>query len=112
MFHTKKSQDMFCRAWYGEVGGTPLWAHAEASLPPEVPAVGPVQCRIEFIQGMGRGTEKEVETEKEREKERGRERDRDTETERGRKRPGTCVGVREREKGSGRESESERGQRE
>ena len=31
---------MFCRARYGEVGGVPQWAHAEASLPPEVPEYG------------------------------------------------------------------------
>lgn len=30
---------MFDRAHYGKVGGVPQWAHVEASLPPEVPAI-------------------------------------------------------------------------
>jgi hypothetical protein len=33
-----KKKNMFGRARYGEVGGVPWWAHAEASLAPEVPA--------------------------------------------------------------------------
>jgi hypothetical protein len=41
---------MFGRSPYGEVGGVPLQAHAEAYLPSEVPAIGQqVKCRIEFI---------------------------------------------------------------
>jgi hypothetical protein len=34
---------------YGDVGGVPLQANAEASLPPEVPTIQWVQYRIEFI---------------------------------------------------------------
>jgi hypothetical protein len=30
---------MFDRAWYGEVGGVPQWAHAEASFPLEMTAI-------------------------------------------------------------------------
>jgi len=40
----------------------PLWAYAEASLPPAAPVTG--WYRIKFIQGMGRGVERVVETEK------------------------------------------------
>jgi hypothetical protein len=30
---------MFCRAWYGEVGGVPQQDYGEASLSPEAPAI-------------------------------------------------------------------------
>ena len=37
-FYYKRTKDVFDRAQYGKVGGMPRWAHAEAALPPEVPA--------------------------------------------------------------------------
>ena len=33
-YKIKRPGYVLIEAWYGEVGGVPLWAHAEAFLPP------------------------------------------------------------------------------
>jgi hypothetical protein len=41
MFYKKEEEEpgiCLVKGWYGEVEGVPLRAHAEVSLPPEVPA--------------------------------------------------------------------------
>ena len=44
--------------------GVPLWAHAEASLPPPLEGPDTGRYSIEFIQGMGRGIGKRGERER------------------------------------------------
>jgi len=53
VFYNKKRKKEYVR-WKGQYDvwgkGVPLWAHAEVSLPPEVPVTRLIEYRIEVIQ--------------------------------------------------------------